>query len=144
MWDKDCSSYGCFFFKQKTAYEMRISDWSSDVCSSDLHHVGHIGIHGVDKKGEEFYQITLGGSADENAALGKIVGPAFSYDQVVEAVDNIVATYLEQRREGERFNDTLARHGHRSEEGRVGKEVVSTCRSRWWQYTLKKKKQNTQ
>ncbi|HEY9536924.1 MAG TPA: nitrite/sulfite reductase [Kiloniellaceae bacterium] len=76
------------------------------------HHVGHIGILGVDKKGEEFYQITLGGSADENAALGKIVGPAFSYDQVVEAVDNIVATYLEQRREGERFNDTLARVGH--------------------------------
>src|SRR3546814_15169440 len=93
---------------------MRISDWSSDVCSSDLkikisgcinacghHHEGHIGILGVDKKGEEFYQITLGGSADENAALGKIVGPAFSYDQVVEAVDNIVATYLEPRREGE-------------------------------------------
>jgi sulfite reductase (NADPH) hemoprotein beta-component len=76
------------------------------------HHVGHIGILGVDKKGEEFYQITLGGSADQNAALGKIIGPAFSYDEVVDAVDSIVATYLEQRREGERFNDTLARVGH--------------------------------
>ncbi|HEY9549305.1 MAG TPA: nitrite/sulfite reductase, partial [Kiloniellaceae bacterium] len=76
------------------------------------HHVGHIGILGVDKKGEEFYQITLGGSADENAAVGKIVGPAFSYDRVVDAVDSIVATYLEQRRDGERFNDTLARVGH--------------------------------
>jgi sulfite reductase (NADPH) hemoprotein beta-component len=75
------------------------------------HHVGHIGILGVDKKGEEFYQITLGGSADENAAIGKIVGPAFSYDEVVDAVDNIVATYLELRRDGERFNDTLARLG---------------------------------
>jgi len=76
------------------------------------HHVGHIGILGVDKKGEEFYQITLGGSADENAAVGKIIGPAFSYDDVVDAIDSIVATYLEQRREGERFNDTLARVGH--------------------------------
>ncbi|WP_340118467.1 nitrite/sulfite reductase [Pelagibius sp. 7325] len=76
------------------------------------HHVGHIGILGVDKHGEEFYQITLGGSADENAAVGKIIGPAFSYDDVVDAVDNIVATYLEQRRDGERFNDTLARIGH--------------------------------
>ncbi|MGF1592186.1 MAG: nitrite/sulfite reductase [Kiloniellaceae bacterium] len=75
------------------------------------HHVGHIGILGVDKKGEEFYQITLGGSADENAAVGKIVGPAFSYDDVVDAIDSIVATYLEQRRDGERFNDTLARIG---------------------------------
>ncbi|MGF1630755.1 MAG: nitrite/sulfite reductase [Kiloniellaceae bacterium] len=75
------------------------------------HHVGHIGILGVDKKGEEFYQITLGGSADENASIGKIVGPAFSYDEVVDAVDNIVATYLELRRDGERFNDTLARLG---------------------------------
>jgi sulfite reductase (NADPH) hemoprotein beta-component len=75
------------------------------------HHVGHIGILGVDKKGEEFYQITLGGSADENAAVGKIIGPAFSYDDVVDAIDSIVATYLEQRREGERFNDTLARVG---------------------------------
>jgi sulfite reductase (NADPH) hemoprotein beta-component len=75
------------------------------------HHVGHIGILGVDKKGVEFYQITLGGSADENAAVGKIIGPAFSYDDVVDAIDSIVATYLEQRREGERFNDTLARVG---------------------------------
>ena len=75
------------------------------------HHVGHIGILGVDKKGEEFYQITLGGSADENAALGKIVGPAFAYDEVVDAVETIVDTYLEQRRDGERFNDTYARVG---------------------------------
>ena len=75
------------------------------------HHVGHIGILGVDKKGEEFYQITLGGSADENAALGKIVGPAFAYDDVVDAVETIVDTYLEQRQDGERFNDTYARVG---------------------------------
>jgi len=76
------------------------------------HHVGHIGILGVDKKGEEFYQITLGGSADENAALGRIVGPAFSSDTVVDAVETIVDTYVGLRsEENETFNDTLARVG---------------------------------
>ena len=75
------------------------------------HHVGHIGILGVDKKGEEFYQVTLGGDASENAAVGKIVGPSFSYDDVVDAVETIVNTYVEQREEGERFLDTYARLG---------------------------------
>jgi sulfite reductase (NADPH) hemoprotein beta-component len=75
------------------------------------HHVGHIGILGVDKKGEEFYQVTLGGSADENAAVGDIVGPAFSYDEVVNAVEKIVDIYLERRTEGERFLDTYRRLG---------------------------------
>ena len=75
------------------------------------HHVGHIGILGVDKKGEEFYQVTLGGDASENAAIGKIVGPAFSYDDVVDAVETIVNTYVETREDGERFLDTYARLG---------------------------------
>jgi len=75
------------------------------------HHVGHIGILGVDKKGEEFYQITLGGSADENASIGEIVGPAFSSDQVVDAVEQIVDTYLAHRKEGERFIDAYRRLG---------------------------------
>ena len=75
------------------------------------HHVGHIGLLGVDKKGEEFYQITLGGSADENTAIGKIVGPAFSYDDVVDAVEDIVDTYLQYRTDGEEFNDTFRRVG---------------------------------
>jgi sulfite reductase (NADPH) hemoprotein beta-component len=75
------------------------------------HHVGHIGILGVDKKGEEFYQITLGGSADENAALGRIVGPAFSGDTVIDAVETIVDTYVGLRQDSEAFNDTLARVG---------------------------------
>jgi sulfite reductase (NADPH) hemoprotein beta-component len=75
------------------------------------HHVGHIGILGVDKKGEEFYQVTLGGNADENAALGRIVGPAFSSDTVVDAVESIVDTYVGLRQSGEAFNDTLARVG---------------------------------
>ena len=75
------------------------------------HHVGHIGILGVDKKGEEFYQITLGGSADENASLGEIVGPAFSYDRVVDAVETLVETYVATRRPGEIFLDTYRRVG---------------------------------
>ncbi len=75
------------------------------------HHVGHIGILGVDKKGEEFYQITLGGSADQNAAIGEIVGPAFSSEAVVGAVETLVDTYLELRGERERFIDTYRRVG---------------------------------
>ena len=75
------------------------------------HHVGHIGILGVDKKGEEFYQITLGGSSAEDAALGALVGPAFASDQVVDAVETIIETYLAQRRDGERFLDTYRRVG---------------------------------
>ncbi len=58
------------------------------------HHVGHIGILGVDRKGEEFYQITLGGSADEHTSIGEIVGPGFSTEEVVGAVEKIVDTYL--------------------------------------------------
>ena len=75
------------------------------------HHVGHIGILGVDKKGEEFYQITLGGDATETAALGAIVGPAFAYDEVADAVETLVNTYVDLRRGGERFLDTYRRVG---------------------------------
>ena len=75
------------------------------------HHVGHIGILGVDKKGEEFYQITLGGDATETAALGASVGPAFSYDGVVDAVETLVNTYIDLRHDGERFLDTYRRLG---------------------------------
>jgi sulfite reductase (NADPH) hemoprotein beta-component len=75
------------------------------------HHVGHIGILGVDKKGEEFYQITLGGDATETAALGAIVGPAFAYDDVTDAVETLVNTYVDLRQDGERFLDTYRRVG---------------------------------
>ena len=75
------------------------------------HHVGHIGVLGVDKHGVETYQITVGGSADENAALGSVVGPAVGYDQVVDSIERLVDTYLRERRAGERFVDTVARLG---------------------------------
>jgi sulfite reductase (NADPH) hemoprotein beta-component len=75
------------------------------------HHVGHIGILGVDKKGEEFYQLTLGGSGAEDAAVGQALGPALPYDRVADAVDTIVETYLRERQDGERFLDTFRRTG---------------------------------
>ena len=75
------------------------------------HHVGHIGILGVDKRGEEFYQISLGGSGTEDASLGQILGRAFAYDEVTDAVETIVETYLVERRNGERFLDTYRRTG---------------------------------
>ncbi len=75
------------------------------------HHVGHIGLLGVDKNGEEVYQITLGGSSDEKAAIGAIIGPAVATDQVVDAVEAIVNAYLANRTEGERFLDTYRRVG---------------------------------
>jgi sulfite reductase (NADPH) hemoprotein beta-component len=76
------------------------------------HHVGHIGILGLERAGEETYQITLGGSADEQAAIGQIVGPGFSSENVVEAIETIVDTYVGLRRdEAETFVDAFRRVG---------------------------------
>ncbi|MEX2202072.1 MAG: nitrite/sulfite reductase [Dongiaceae bacterium] len=75
------------------------------------HHVGHIGILGVDKQGEEFYQITLGGSADENASVGKILGKGFPAEAVPDAIEKLVDTYLDLRADGEPFLDTYRRVG---------------------------------
>jgi sulfite reductase (NADPH) hemoprotein beta-component len=75
------------------------------------HHVGHIGILGVDKKGEEFYQVTLGGSGAEDASLGTMLGPALPADKVAEAVEQMVEVYLRERKDGERFLDTFRRTG---------------------------------
>ncbi|ANA13682.1 MULTISPECIES: nitrite/sulfite reductase [Acetobacter] len=75
------------------------------------HHAGHIGILGVDKRGEEAFQITLGGSAMEDASVGQILGSALSEDETVDAVARIIDTYLAQRDAGERFIDTCRRLG---------------------------------
>ena len=84
------------------------------------HHVGHIGILGVDKNGVELYQISLGGDVDfGKTALGTILGPAVAADKVVEAVDALVATYLDARAEGERFVDTYRRIGAQPFKDRV-------------------------
>ena len=77
------------------------------------HHVGHIGILGVDKKGEEFYQITFGGRADEKAAIGAIAGPGLKADDVPGALKRVVDTYRDLRADkSELFIETLARLGH--------------------------------
>ncbi|MSO89281.1 MAG: nitrite/sulfite reductase [Rhodospirillaceae bacterium] len=75
------------------------------------HHVGHIGILGVEKNGEEFYQITLGGSADQDASIGTILGPAVSSKAVIDAVDNLIGTYLDIRQGRETFLHTVRRVG---------------------------------
>jgi sulfite reductase (NADPH) hemoprotein beta-component len=76
------------------------------------HHVGHIGILGVEKNGEEFYQITLGGKADSDAKLGALIGPAVPYAKVADVVEDIAAAYLELReRPEELFIDTVRRIG---------------------------------
>ncbi|MEO1189346.1 MAG: nitrite/sulfite reductase [Pseudomonadota bacterium] len=76
------------------------------------HHVGHIGILGVDRKGEELYQITLGGSGDENTSIGKITGRGFTSDEIVDAVETVVDTYLGIReRADETFIDAYRRVG---------------------------------
>ncbi len=76
------------------------------------HHVGNIGILGVEKNNEEFYQITIGGRADENAVLGTLIGPAVRYADVADVVEDIVAAYLELREDPqETFLQTVDRTG---------------------------------
>ncbi|GAA3664295.1 MULTISPECIES: nitrite/sulfite reductase [Acetobacter] len=75
------------------------------------HHAGHIGILGVDKRGEEAFQITLGGNSGEDASIGQIIGSAMSEDETVDAIARIVDTYLVQRKPGERFIETCRRLG---------------------------------
>ena len=75
------------------------------------HHIGHIGILGVDKKGEEWYQIQLGGSANKDAALGKVLGPSLSRDAVTDSIEKLLDVYVENRLEGEAFLGTYQRIG---------------------------------
>ncbi len=75
------------------------------------HHIGHIGILGVDKKGQEFYQVCLGGSQSKEAAIGKILGPSFKQEDMPEVIDKILNTYLALRSEEESFLETYRRVG---------------------------------
>src|SRR3546814_15885003 len=111
-----------FFFKQKTAYDMRISDWSSDVCSSDL-------------ANEELFLQTLPSGMNETAA------PAKTFDNIAlhelqYALQKATAALTPQQMQ-------VFEMSRRSEERRVGKECVSTCRYRWSQYHSKKNISNT-
>jgi sulfite reductase (NADPH) hemoprotein beta-component len=75
------------------------------------HHLGHIGLLGVEKNGEEVYQITLGGDAGHNSAIGTIVGPAVKSDDVPAAIDTLIGIYMKLRQDGERFPETYRRVG---------------------------------
>ncbi len=75
------------------------------------HHVGHIGILGVDKKGVEFYQLTLGGSSENDACLGDRLGPAIAKEEVADVIGKLLDVYVELRQEEERFLDTYHRVG---------------------------------
>ncbi|MFZ6727448.1 nitrite/sulfite reductase [Undibacterium sp. MH2W] len=75
------------------------------------HHVGNIGILGVDKDGSEWYQVSIGGAQGNQAAIGKIIGPSFSAGQMPEVIERIIQVYLRERLENERFIDTTQRLG---------------------------------
>ena len=91
------------------------------------HHVGHIGLLGVDRRGEEYYQITLGGSGAEDAAIGSIVGPAFSSEGVVDAVEALIGVFVELRIENERFLDTYRRVGNAPFKSRLYPEKLNAA-----------------
>jgi sulfite reductase (NADPH) hemoprotein beta-component len=96
--------------KQREIGELKLNV-SGCINACAHHHIAHIGILGLDKGGEEHYQITLGGSADENAAVGKILGPSVPYEDVPAVIEALVEIYLAKRGEGERFIDTYRRLG---------------------------------
>jgi sulfite reductase (NADPH) hemoprotein beta-component len=80
------------------------------------HHVGHIGILGVDKDGAEWYQVSIGGADGSTAgrgrvAIGKVIGPSFGADEVADVVQQLIGVYVARRDEGERFVETVARIG---------------------------------
>ena len=84
---------------------------SGCINSCGHHHVGHIGILGIDKRGEEFYQVMLGGEASDDASLGKWLGPAIAKVDVPDAIGAVLEVYVEQREDGERLIDTYRRIG---------------------------------
>src|SRR3546814_14512155 len=108
------SSFEFFFFKQKTAYEMRISDWSSDVCSSDL---------------EEASEPIVSAQPSTRTNSSSLKGMDITVGDSIIMPNDISA---------EATIRSMTRKGRRSEERRVGKECVSTCRSRWSPDHLKK------
>ncbi|HEY0846691.1 MAG TPA: nitrite/sulfite reductase, partial [Noviherbaspirillum sp.] len=84
---------------------------SGCINSCGHHHVGHIGILGVDKDGSEWYQVSIGGAQGNESSIGKIIGPSFSAHQMPEVIDRILKVYLRERIEDERFIDTARRVG---------------------------------
>lgn len=87
------------------------------------HHIGNIGILGVDKNGSEWYQVTIGGAQGKASALGKVIGPSFSAAEVPEVIERLVETFDEQRQGDERFIDTVQRVGIEPFKARVYSKV---------------------
>ena len=90
------SSHFSTYAKQKEIGDLKIKI-SGCINACGHHHVGNIGILGLDRKGKEFYQITLGGSAKEDAAIGEIVGPSFSENGLINAIEKILNTYKKHK-----------------------------------------------
>ncbi len=96
--------------RQRAIGEMQIKI-SGCINACGHHHVGHIGILGLEKAGVEFYQVKLGGDASENAAVGKVTGPGFSQEELVDGIERLVDYYIDIREDGERFIDSFKRLG---------------------------------
>jgi sulfite reductase (NADPH) hemoprotein beta-component len=96
--------------RQRDIGELKIKI-SGCINACGHHHAGHIGILGVDRKGEENYQLSLGGSGAEDTSIGAILGPGFGPDAIVDAVEKVVERYCAIRTDGERFLDTYRRVG---------------------------------
>ena len=105
-------------------------DYQHDIGEIDLnisgcmnscghHHVGHIGILGVDKNDQEWYQVSIGGTQGNGTTLGKVIGPSFAQDEVVGVIETLLETYVELRHEDERFIDTVQRVGTEPFKARV-------------------------
>ncbi|GAB1461460.1 nitrite/sulfite reductase [Thauera sp.] len=105
-------------------------DYQHDIGEIDLnisgcmnscghHHVGHIGILGVDKNDEEWYQVSIGGTQGNGTTLGKVIGPSFALEEVVGVIEKLLETYVELRHEDERFIDTVQRVGTEPFKARV-------------------------
>lgn len=94
-----------------TVYDLGKIDLNISGCMNACghHHVGHIGILGVDKKGAEFYQITLGGNSGHDSSLGELLGPSFPASDIPDVIEEILNTYLDLRLKGEIFLDTYRR-----------------------------------
>jgi len=84
---------------------------SGCINSCGHHHIGNIGVLGVDKDGEEWYQVTLGGEQGREAKLGKVIGPSFKAEEMPDVVAKLIETFVEQRRDDERFIETYQRIG---------------------------------
>ena len=85
---------------------------SGCINSCGHHHVGHIGVLGVDKAGEEWYQVSIGGSQGVEASLGKVLGPSFAQEEIPDVIEKLIDCYIERRDgDAERFIDTVRRIG---------------------------------